>query len=246
MLPKERKYFVTGNTVFETRIPCLVLIPRSQDNWVYFTFFGALEYMSRVASWFTGGETTPEEAAAIFDTVYNEARAMLFIIGMISDFAAPLPDDSGWIQCDGSVYAETALPDLFAAIGTTYNTGGEGSGNFRVPDLRGRVRATINSGETRLPSWADDPGGTGGESEHTLTVSELAAHTHTDSGHTHVEGNTTPTAITIGPGAPAPAAIGAVGVTGSGSAAISTDGGDTAHNNVQPTMTLYTYILAFF
>lgn len=46
---------------------------------------------------------------------------------------------SGWLLCDGSVQTRTSYQALFDVIGTTYNTGGETSLQFRLPDLRGRV-----------------------------------------------------------------------------------------------------------
>ncbi len=246
MLPQFGRYFVTGNVIFETGIPCLVVIPHSQDEWLYLTFFGALQYLSQSASWFTDGETTPDEAAQAFKKVIDEARTMLFLIGMIADFAAPIPDSSGWLQCDGTPYLISDFPLLYDAIGSTYNTGGEPSGTFRVPDLLGRARATINGGTSRLPTWADSAGGTGGESDHTLVTSEMPSHSHTDVGHTHVESGATPTVIAIGAGLPAPSALPTPTITGSGNANLTNTGGDGSHNNVQPTMALYTYILAKF
>lgn len=247
MLPKEKKYFVTGNAVFDTRIPLLLLIPDSQLQWVYLTLFGDLQYMSDVSAWFTGGETTPEEAAQIFEAVAENSRTMLFLIGMINDFAAALPPDSGWLQCDGTPYDPVDYPDLFAAIGTTYNTGGEPAGFFRVPDTTGRVRTTINGIVPRLPSWADSPGGFGGESDHTLTTPEMPSHAHIDLGHIHTTNDAGPNATTIGPGAPQPTAVPVpFAPTSLGNADIQPTGGDGAHNNVQPTMALYTYILAKF
>jgi microcystin-dependent protein len=243
----ERRFFVTGNSPFEQRIPLLVLVPHSQLEWLLQTFFGALDYMADPASWYTGGETTPDEAAAIYRRIFEETRPMLFLIGMVSDFAAPLPDDSGWLQCDGTLYLGTDYPDLFDAIEVTYNQTGDPLGYFRVPDLRGRVRATINSGETRLPSWADDPGGTAGEAEHTLDVSEMPSHAHTDAGHIHTVSEAGVNATTIGPGVPEPTAVPVpFAPTSTGNADIQPTGGDGAHNNVQPTMALYTYILAWF
>jgi microcystin-dependent protein len=55
---------------------------------------------------------------------------------------------TGWLECDGSAYAQTTYPQLYAALGSTWatcarqdGTGGNYSaptaGNFRVPDLRG-------------------------------------------------------------------------------------------------------------
>jgi microcystin-dependent protein len=247
MSQRDAWLFATGDAYYEERIPLLVLIPKSQANWLYFQFFGAFWYLAQETTWLENGETTAAEAAAIYQTAYDSVRPMLFLIGMISDFAAPLPDDSGWIQCDGALYLGTDYPDLYDTIGVTYNEAGDPMGYFRVPDLRGRVRATINSGETRLPSWADDPGGVGGEAEHTLDVSEMPSHAHTDAGHYHTVTDAASNATTVGPGAPQPTAIpNPLGVTSSGNADIQPTGGDGAHNNVQPTMALYTYILAKF
>lgn len=44
---------------------------------------------------------------------------------------------AGFLEVDGSVQSIAALPDLAAYLGTTFNTGGEGAGNFRLPDSRG-------------------------------------------------------------------------------------------------------------
>jgi microcystin-dependent protein len=44
----------------------------------------------------------------------------------------------GFVLCDGAVYSQTGeFSDLYNAIGTNYNTGGEGGTNFRVPNLTG-------------------------------------------------------------------------------------------------------------
>ncbi|EPL10751.1 putative tail fiber protein [Pseudomonas sp. CF161] len=52
----------------------------------------------------------------------------------------PFPKGSvppGFLEVDGSVQSIAALPDLAAYLGTTFNTGGEGAGNFRLPESRG-------------------------------------------------------------------------------------------------------------
>jgi phage-related tail fiber protein len=43
----------------------------------------------------------------------------------------------GFLEIDGSVKSIAAYPDLAAFLGTAFNTGGEGVGNFRLPESRG-------------------------------------------------------------------------------------------------------------
>jgi microcystin-dependent protein len=59
--------------------------------------------------------------------------------GMILPYAAPasvaLP--SGYLVCDGSTVSQATYFNLYAIIGSTYNIGGEGAGDFRLPNLQG-------------------------------------------------------------------------------------------------------------
>jgi microcystin-dependent protein len=88
----------------------------------------------------------------------------------------------GWIWCDGSkVVLNDASRRLFSSIGTTY--GGDGSLNYRLPDLRGRVVVALDNmadeNANVLPEpWADTLGGTGGEHEHVLSEAQLPKHKH--------------------------------------------------------------------
>ena len=43
---------------------------------------------------------------------------------------------TGYLACNGQGYLKSAYPDLYAAIGLTWNTGPSGS-YFKLPDLRG-------------------------------------------------------------------------------------------------------------
>lgn len=79
----------------------------------------------------------------------------------------------GWIQCAGQLLPISQNQALFSLLGTTY--GGNGTTNFAVPDLRGRV--AISSGQgPGLPNY--NLGQVAGEESHTLISSEMAAHTH--------------------------------------------------------------------
>lgn len=74
----------------------------------------------------------------------------------------------GWAQCNGQLLPINQNQALFALLGTMY--GGNGQTNFALPDLRGRTPIHMGAGFTQ--------GQRGGEENHTLTLSEMAAHTH--------------------------------------------------------------------
>lgn len=45
---------------------------------------------------------------------------------------------TGWLLCQGQVLSQSTYNALYAAIGTAFNTGGEGAGNFRLPNFQQR------------------------------------------------------------------------------------------------------------
>ena len=79
----------------------------------------------------------------------------------------------GWAFCDGQLLAVSQNDALFSLLGTIY--GGDGRTTFGLPDLRGRVPIHAGSGpglsQRRL-------GAKTGVEKVTLTVNQLASHTH--------------------------------------------------------------------
>lgn len=63
-----------------------------------------------------------------------------------------------YLACDGSVVSQASYSALFAAIGTTWNTGGEGGGNFRLPNLAGRMPMGSGGGFTVGQTGGDASG----------------------------------------------------------------------------------------
>jgi microcystin-dependent protein len=92
-------------------------------------------------------------------------------VGSITAYATTTAP-TGWLLCDGSTIASTTYADLFAIIGWSY--GGTVGGDFKLPDLRSRNIVMASS----TVSQFDTMGETGGETAHTQTWDELAAHSH--------------------------------------------------------------------
>lgn len=50
------------------------------------------------------------------------------------------------LVCDGSTVSEVTYAELFAVIGTKWNTGGEPGGQFRLPAIRGKFLRAFDDG----------------------------------------------------------------------------------------------------
>lgn len=120
----------------------------------------------------------------------NPGGAVLCPVGTIMDWpgsSAP----TGWLLLYGQVISQTTYPGLYAVISTTYNTGGEGAGNFRLPDCRGRVAAGKDDmggvAANRLTNAGSGITGTtlganGGAQNETLVSGNMPQQTFTPSG----------------------------------------------------------------
>lgn len=92
--------------------------------------------------------------------------------GTIIAFASSSPP-TGWLSANGAAVSRSTYYDLFSVIGTVYGVG-DGSTTFNVPNLLGR--------NILMASTTANMGQSSGESNHTMTTSELVAHTHTGAG----------------------------------------------------------------
>lgn len=87
---------------------------------------------------------------------------------------------TGWLLCDGTAVSRTTYSTLYNAIGTTYGSG-DGSTTFTLPNLQGKIPVGKNAGTFSVL------GATGGAETHTLSVTEMPSHTHTQNAHTHIQ-----------------------------------------------------------
>lgn len=178
-----------------------------------------------------GGKSTP---SSVSDQI-AAALASFLPTGM-GPFPWSLPDlpSGGWVWADGSVLLaatpHTALRTAYINAGFPH--GQDGSGNPKLPDMRGRVPAgKDNMGGTaagRLTSAGSGIDGTtlgaaGGVETHTLTVAQMPSHSHAVTGAS---------ASTNGGSAD----IRSNGVNAGIAPTTSSQGGGQAHNNTQPTL----------
>jgi len=109
-------------------------------------------------------------------------------VGSVTMFAG-VTAPAGWLFCNGAEVDREEYPLLFDAIGTMYGEG-DGETTFNLPNMNGRVPVGLNESDVDF----DTAGKTGGEKEHTLTVSEMPSHNHggtTGSGGAHDHGGST-------------------------------------------------------
>lgn len=112
--------------------------------------------------------TVPITKGGTGATTVEDAREALGIkpalAGMIYPYAGENPP-IGFLLCDGQAVSRTQYSALFDVIGTTYGEG-DGETTFNLPDLRTRVPIGADSVDYSIAQ-------TGGEEEHTLTISEI-------------------------------------------------------------------------
>ena len=182
--------------------------------------------------------------ASVATSTYNAATAPLRVVvtnntgkidnnfilstppGTLSAYASTTAP-TGWLLADGSAVSRTTYADLYSVIGTSYGAG-NGATTFNLPDIRGRAIVMASTTQsTALGLSRDTLGDVGTTTTHTLTTSEMPAHTHSL-------------------GLQSDSAFGGGGGQGyvSGSSNSGSTGGGTAHNILDPYIVL-NYIIKF-
>ncbi len=111
--------------------------------------------------------------AIMITSLHYKAHAQDAFIGEIRMFAgnfAPV----GWLKCEGQLLPISQNTALFSILGTTY--GGNGTTNFALPDLRGRVPMAPGTGNGLTNTNLGDQQGS---ETVTLVANNLPPHSHT-------------------------------------------------------------------
>jgi microcystin-dependent protein len=134
---------------------------------------------------------------------------------------------TGYLICNNQAVSRVTYAPLFGVIGTTYGAG-DLLTTFNVPDLRGRTPVGVGTGDADWgQTWT--LGNKRGAEQHILSVSELAAHSHTATlGLGNADGNDNLNNEGV--------LFSTVGPAGAYNNVSSNNGGGFSHNNVQPSL----------
>ena len=136
----------------------------------------------------------------------------------------------GWADCNGQILPIQQNVALFSLLGTTY--GGNGTTNFALPNLQGRVAMHLGSGHVL--------GEFGGTENVILTTAQIPSHTHAPRATNADQTTDLPTGALLSGGGVYAAPPANVTLDPS---AIGLTGGGQPHQNMQPYLTAR-YIIA--
>lgn len=221
---------------------CRPLFIPDGDDWLAIVT-GALIELIYSYNFEAYGTSTVDDTIAAFQVMFDHFsfndKAGCRVIGEIVTFAGATSPNPNWLACDGASLLRTDYTDLFTVIGTIY--GAVDGSHFNIPNVIGRVGVGAGSTGGLSPHSIGDAFG---DETITLGVGSIPSHSHSDLGHSHVEGSAAPSVGAAIVGVPIPSAIPTPGVTGVGSANISATGGDGPHDNIQPSIALNYFIVA--
>lgn len=153
------------------------------------------------AAFLAGDRVELRLTAGVVETIQTEIAN---VASLLPPGTGPIPwslptEPVGWIFCDGrTLLAGTpygALRDAY--IAASFPHGQDGSGNPKIPDMRGRVAAGLDNmggvAANRITAGGSGIAGTtlgaaGGAETHTLTDAQMPAHAHGVSDPTHAHG----------------------------------------------------------
>jgi microcystin-dependent protein len=155
-------------------------------------------------------------------------------VGEIRMFAGNFAP-AGWMFCEGQLLPISENETLFQLIGTTY--GGDGESTFALPDLRGRI--PIHQGNNFILAE------TGGAEEITLTVQQIAAHSHAPLASTATATSQTPSNLLLATTQAQTYVSAPESLINFSPLSIGSTGGSQPHTNFQPYQCI-NYIISLF
>jgi microcystin-dependent protein len=144
-------------------------------------------------------------------------------LGEIRMFSFDFPPKS-WALCNGQALSIQQNSPLFSLLGTTY--GGDGERTFQLPNLQARVPMSFGAGFQQ--------GEVIGEQSHTLSYTEMAAHSHLLGGTSTTGTQVSPENNLLATSAGDPYAVAGANLTTLNAATVGSTGGAQPHDNQQP------------
>jgi microcystin-dependent protein len=133
----------------------------------------------------------------------------------------------GWALCNGQTLPINQNQALFSLLGTTY--GGNGTGTFGLPNLRGQVPIHTGNGHTL--------GQTGGSTAVTVSIQQLPTHVHQMNG-TSSTGDSNQTTGTVPAVSQTPVYSSVQSLIALQPQSVTSIGGSQPHNNMMPYLVL--------
>ncbi len=209
------KYDTTDNKVKVTG-----QIPKNKTN-TYYDWVGTTQQYK--TAW-DNGDISETDICYITDDAMAMSGDVVPIGALIPTILENAPDN--YLLCNGQEVSQSRYPELYAICGTTF--GSAESGYFKLPDLRGRVLAGYDSTQPEFNTI----GALFGEKEHTLTVDELATHSHTINSQASADNGTSGWE-----GSPTSGVLRAKNASYTHNSEGNDTGDSQPHNNIQPTFT---------
>lgn len=84
------------------------------------------------------------EQQVVLETVDSAAGLVDVPTGTVLDYAyVGATPPTGFLLTNGTVLARATWPDLFAVVGTSFNTGGETGSQFRLPNQTVTINGVV-------------------------------------------------------------------------------------------------------
>lgn len=186
-----RGRWLTPNELPGTTACWAISIPDSVDFLALLK--GAIDDLRFSSNFEEFGALSPDDVAGAFATAFDTLAPCTgsgLVTGEIIAYATTNPP-TGTLACDGATYLRVDYPDLYSVLAAAFISDAD---HFVTPDLRGRSIVGIGQG-AGLTNRAMNA--SGGEENHSLSVAELASHTHpvtaiqqTAGGSANILGNT--------------------------------------------------------